>query len=119
SKTLVSTRRVYYAAAIGLICEVCDHPPIFKRVIQNYRVTNVVGVAEISELTLAHESVEGKAGEQIAVCLVKDTNCGVDSLNIVSWSNIAIGGGGMHCSPILEIQTFEVSGRRRRGRVEA
>jgi hypothetical protein len=99
--------------------EICDHPTVLERVIQNYRVTKVVCVAEIPELALAHEGVESKSRDQISVGLIENTDRGVDSLDIVIRSHVAVGVGRMSGSPILEVQSFEVGSRRWRRCVDA
>src|SRR5207253_105088 len=82
-ETLVR-RREDVAANIGQEGEVGDDPAVFERVIDDDRIAKVVRVAEVSEVALAHERVEGEGRFLETVGFSEDADRGVNRLNVVS-----------------------------------
>src|SRR5262249_50603717 len=114
-ETLKGARRTYYRSTAELKREVRDHPAIFKRVVKDNRVAEIVGVAQIAEVALAHQGIKGERRYQIASRLVVDADRSIDSLNIMIWTNVADCIRWMAVAPRVEVQAFKAAGRRRRG----
>src|SRR6185437_6575710 len=85
-------------------------------IVNNHRVTEVVRVAKVSEVALAHESVKGKGGFLKPVRLAKDTDRSINGLNEVGWPNITVRIRRTSGAPVKSIETFEDVRRRRRRR---
>src|SRR5213078_3553931 len=91
-----------------------DDPAVFKGVIQHYRIAESVGVAEVAEVAVK-EAVESERGHPHAVNLAKNSDRGIDGLDIVGRPHVAVGVRGMACAPVGEVQAVKASagaGRR-------
>lgn len=87
----------------------------YKGVIDNNRISKVVGIAQVAEVALAHEGVEGERRYRCTAGLVVNTDRGIDGLNVVSWTDVAIGIWWMSIAPGGKVESIEVSDRARCG----
>ena len=104
------------AAAIDLEGEIRDHPAILEGVVEDHRIAEVVGVAEVAEVALAHECVERERGNLCAIGLAVDANRRVDRLDVVDRTDIAVRIGWMSGTPGGEVESGEIRQRRGSGR---
>ena len=102
--------------AVELEREVGDEPAVLEAVVEDDRVAEVVGVAEVPEVPLAHERVERERRDAVAVRLVVDADRGVDRLDVVGRADVAVRVGRVAGAQFAKSRPakFE-SGARRRG----
>jgi hypothetical protein len=88
--------------------EIGDEPAILEGVVQHDRVAEIVRVAQIPEMTLAHEVIEGERGQASTRDLVVDADRRVHGLDVVVRADVTVGVGRMTRSPIGEVEAIEV-----------
>src|SRR5205085_2349895 len=88
--------------------KISDDPAVFKGVIQHYRIAEIVGVAEVAEVAI-QEAVESERGHAHAVDLAKNSDRGIDGLDVVHRAYVAVGIRGMASAPVCKVQAVKVS----------
>ncbi len=104
------------AAAIDLEGEIRDHPAILEGVVENHRIAEIVGIAEVAEIALAHERVERERGNLCAIGLAVDADRRVDRLDVVDRADIAVRIGWMSGTPGGKVEPGEIRQWRGSGR---
>ena len=105
------------AGAVELEGEVRDDPAVLVAVVEHDGIAEVVGVAEVPEVPLAHERVERERRDAVPVRLVVDADRDVDRLDVVVRADVAVGVRRVALAPVGEVEAGEVGvgGRSRRG----
>ena len=81
--------------AVHLEGEVGHDPAVVEGVVDDDRIAEVVGVAQVAEVALAHQVVEGDGRHKRTGILVEDAQRGIDGLQVVHRSHVAVGIGRM------------------------
>ncbi len=103
--------------------KVGDDPAIGTGVPHHDGIAEILIVARVAQVSLAHQRVEAERGDLDAVALAKDADGGVDGLNVVDRSDVAVRVGRPTVAPMREVESGEIAGaapgarsRRRRRR---
>ena len=107
------TRRIdYVTGTVQLEGEIADDPAILEAVIKDDRVAEVVCVAKVAEVTLAHEGIEGERRHPRAIAFPVNADGGINRLDVIHGPHVSVRVGWMSRSPGSEIQPVKVGDRR-------
>ena len=107
-ETLI-VRRGRIASRVEHEREIGDDPPIGARIPHDDGVAEIVVVAGVAEIPLAHERVEAERGDAHAVALAKDADRRVDGLDVVSRSDVAVRVRRPAIAPVRKIEPGDIA----------
>ena len=87
--------------------EIGDDPTVLKSIVKNDRIAKVIRVAQVSEMTLAHESIESEGGYLEPVGFAENTDRSVNCLDVVGGTDIAVRIGRAARAPVQAIEAFK------------
>ena len=94
--------------SVELEREVGNDPAILERIVDHHGITEIIGIAEVTKVALAHEGVDSEGCDADAGALVIDADRGVDGLDVIGWAYVTVRVGRMSCAPVGEVEAVEV-----------